>query len=85
MIPNQSEDFLKNLKALIYTTASLEISCDEEDFSVEDYAGGNYDDAYSMGVQHGEVEFAKFLQSRLISLEQNTVENTEGGSDVNPV
>lgn len=41
--------------------ASSDISADEDDFMVNDYAGGNIDDAYNIGVDHGEVYFARRL------------------------
>lgn len=41
--------------------ASSDISADEDDFMVDDWAGGNIDDAYNMGIDHGEVYFARRL------------------------
>lgn len=41
--------------------ASQDISADEDDFMVDDYAGGNIDDAYSIGCDHGEVYLARQL------------------------
>lgn len=41
--------------------AAQDISADEDDFMVDDYAGGNIDDAYRIGVDHGEVYFARQL------------------------
>ena len=32
---------------------------------VDDWAGGNVDDAYSMGLSDGEIFFAKMLKERL--------------------
>jgi hypothetical protein len=37
---------------------------DEEDFIVDDYAGGNVDDAFSGGVDVGRVELAQNLLER---------------------
>jgi len=41
--------------------ASSDICADEDDFMIDDYAGGNIDDAYNMGIDHGEVYFARRL------------------------
>ena len=41
--------------------AAQKCSSDDEHFSVYDYSGGNYDDAYSIGTDHGEIWFARHL------------------------
>lgn len=51
----------EELRALLEAAAKTEIGCDNDDFMVDDYAGGNIDDAYSLGIDHGEVLFAREL------------------------
>ena len=41
--------------------AELEAASDELDFNAEDYAGGNYDDAYEIGCNDGQIFFARQL------------------------
>ena len=36
---------------------------DEEDFNVDDYAGGNIDDAYSGGYSYGQANLARHMLS----------------------
>lgn len=38
---------------------------DNEDFSADDYAGGNIDDAYAYGLEDGEVLFARSVIEQL--------------------
>ncbi len=49
--------------------AGSEISADQDDFMVDDYAGGNIDDAYSVGLDHGEVYLSRELL-KIIESEQ---------------
>lgn len=51
----------------IRKAAAQEISADEDDFMVYDYTGGNIDDAYSIGLDHGEVYFARQLLKLYVS------------------
>ena len=44
--------------------------CDNEEFIAEDWAGGNFDDAYSGGVDDG---YAMLAQEILESLDQKEV------------
>lgn len=46
----------------IETTASEEITPDlNEDFEPRSCSGGNFDDAYEMGIEHGRVLYAREL------------------------
>lgn len=45
-------EYLEKMKEI----ASTEIVDDPEDFNVQDYCGGNYDDAYDMGYETGAFE-----------------------------
>lgn len=48
----------------LYRAAKRNSSIPEDD-TVDDYAGGNVDDAYSLGVQHGEAHLAKLLVAEI--------------------
>lgn len=50
-----TEEFKKRLLKL----AKKKARCDKEDFMVDDYAGGNIDDAYSIGADDGEILMAR--------------------------
>ncbi len=45
--------------------AGEELSSDDEDFNPMDYSGGNFDDAFNMGIDEGYRMFARYLQSLL--------------------
>lgn len=51
---------IASLKKFV-STASIQVAEDneDEDFNPMDYSGGNFDDAYSMGVDAGEVFAAR--------------------------
>lgn len=51
----------EELKLYLEKVAKNTIGQDDEDFMVNDYAGGNIDDAYELGVNAGEVIFAREL------------------------
>ncbi len=51
----------EEMRAMLTTLAERECGCDNEDFCVDDYAGGNVDDAYSNGVSAGETLLARTL------------------------
>ena len=53
---------------IISTTAAQHISGDEKGFMAYDYCAGNIDAAYNIGLDHGEVYFARQLL-RLINSE----------------
>lgn len=36
-----------------------------DDFNVYDYSGGNYDDAYLLGLDHGEIGLARLVLDNL--------------------
>jgi hypothetical protein len=42
--------------------AGLHCKSDKEDFQADGESGGNFDDAYEMGVEDGEIQFARSLQ-----------------------
>ncbi len=52
---NVSEEFVAELKRL----AERECWCEDKDFSLSEYCGGNYDDAYYGGRHDGEALLAK--------------------------
>ena len=47
--------------AKIARKASEEVAADKDDFEVIDFAGTNVDDAFEIGVDTGEVRFAREL------------------------
>ncbi len=49
------------LKAELEAMAKKECWCDADDFMVDDYAGGNMDDAYAGGSSDGEIGLARYL------------------------
>jgi len=56
---------VEKLIAKIKAVAAKEAACDDEDFTVCDYASGNLDDAYDLGTRHGEIIFARQLLDML--------------------
>ena len=70
-INGQSEQLTKEkemneeVMKLIKEMAIKEIASDEEDFMVNDYAGGNIDDAYYLGFEDGQVSFARSIVEAL--------------------
>lgn len=70
-INGQSEQLTKEkemneeVMKLIKEMAIKEIASDEEDFMVDDYAGGNIDDAYYLGFEDGQVSFARSIVEAL--------------------
>lgn len=53
------------MKAMLEKLATRSCWCDDEDFMVHDYAGGNIDDAYYGGYSDGESELARLLLSMI--------------------
>jgi hypothetical protein len=49
----------ESLKTMLLKLAKQKISLDNNDFSVLDYSGENIDDAYAIGLRHGEVLLAR--------------------------
>jgi hypothetical protein len=43
----------------LQSTAKIKMASEDEDFEPCDFSGGNFDDAYYMGVQDGEIEMAR--------------------------
>ncbi len=60
---NLSPETIEKLVDIITKRASLDATCDVEDFNIYDYCGGNYDDAYEIGMRDGEIFFASALLS----------------------
>lgn len=60
-----SEDKLKAIAALIASPASKTPTCDQEDFVVYDWCGGNVDDAYAIGSRDGEIILAQQIEAIL--------------------
>ena len=56
-----NEEKLKILIDKIKQTANKTARCENPEFSAYDFSGGNYDDAYSMGCDDGEILFAQSL------------------------
>lgn len=57
-----SQDYIDQLKALAKRSAGW---VDDEEFMVDDYAGGNIDDAYQLGEQHGATQLAREILDTL--------------------
>jgi hypothetical protein len=53
------------LVAELKSIADKKAWCDDEDFMVNDYAGGNIDDAYSGGYDDGEIIMARHILTQL--------------------
>lgn len=56
-----TEEQIKKLVEKIEAQAAKSAHFDREDFNACDYSGGNFDDAYSLGVSDGETSFARDL------------------------
>ena len=54
------EELRKKLESIV----NKKISSDDEDFSVCDYSGGNYDDAYELGCESGEKWLAQEILAK---------------------
>lgn len=52
---------MENLKEYLLKISEQKARCDNEDFEVNSWAGGNIDDAYNMGIEDGEILFARAL------------------------
>lgn len=59
MVVDLSDEFVANVRTL----AAKTIGYDDEDFDIYGWSGGQPDDAYSIGLDHGEVLFARDLIS----------------------
>jgi hypothetical protein len=63
------EEKYKLLVEKITKQAEKESCFDDENFNAYEFSSGNYDDAYSIGVRDGEIQFARNLLSfRLVNL-----------------
>lgn len=52
---------MEKLIQKIKEMAAKELATDDEDFEVDDCAGGNIDDAFSSGYEEGQISFARQL------------------------
>ncbi len=50
-----------SIKEYLEKIASQKAVQDEEDFNPQDYCGGNYDDAFALGEDDGEIFLARAL------------------------
>lgn len=62
MITNQN---IAKVIELIEAKSLKEKGSDDEDFSINDCAGGNIDDAYFLGFDDGQISFARALKETL--------------------
>lgn len=51
----------KKIKDYLIELSSKKVRSDDEEFNAYEWSGGNYDDAYSMGEQDGEIILARYL------------------------
>ena len=56
---------LVEILALIENKSKEKMCTDDTDFNAGEWSGGNFDDAYQLGLDDGAVGFAKRLQSIL--------------------
>ena len=56
-----SSDLLEMLRKLAGDSAD----CDDSDFNAMEWSGGNYDDAYSIGRDDGEILLARHILASL--------------------
>ncbi len=52
-------DSAQTFKEFVELNAERKIPADDDDFSVYDWSGGNYDDAYQLGWEAGYAAFAR--------------------------
>lgn len=62
---------MDELIAKLTEMAAKKVASDSEDFSACDYSGGNYDDAYDLGVSDGEIILAREILPALLLLKHN--------------
>ncbi len=56
---------IEKVKEKLEVLAKKKVASDNDDFNTFDYSGGNYDDAYSLGCDSGEVWLARELLKML--------------------
>jgi len=54
-----------NIKETLELYAKKKAAFDDPSFSTFDYSGGNIDDAYSLGLDDGEISFARELLKKI--------------------
>lgn len=57
--------FSKLIKQIELSASKTSMYDKDPDANIMDYAGGNFDDAFSMGIKVGEIDFARSLKSIL--------------------
>lgn len=62
---------LKELKEYLEEIAKRETAIDNEDFNPMEASGGNFDDAYSMGLDDGETELAQHILLKYFNKEND--------------
>lgn len=62
MTPEQKLEAIRNM---IAPYVGRELRTDAEDFMVDDYAGDNFDDAFQMGIDEGEIMLSQSIQAIL--------------------
>lgn len=66
------DELLKKLKEL----AAKKAGFDNEEFNAMDASGGNFDDAYDMGCDHGEIALAREILP-MVELVRHNLEMTK--------
>jgi len=56
---------IENIKLKLQEYANKKAGSDNKDFEIYDCCGGNYDDAYYMGCQDGEICLAREILAEL--------------------
>lgn len=58
----EKEQIAKLIK-IVQEAADVDLPTDDQDevFDPQDWSGGNFDDAYNMGCDHGETQFARMI------------------------
>ena len=55
------------IKEYLEKIAAQKACQDEDDFNPQDYAGGNYDDAFALGEDDGEIFLARALLKKFFT------------------
>lgn len=62
-----SEEKLAELKAYLETWSRNKVLTDDKFSTVLEASGGNYDDAYGIGIEDGETHFARIILKKFFS------------------
>ena len=52
---------------LIRKVAAQKVSAEDENFNVMDYSGGNFEDAFNLGFEFGEISMARVLLDLIVN------------------